>query len=211
MIIQIPFNFDEVKYSKNQITAKEVFIDYNKEFLIYYFKSANVAFERLHKEAFKIFKPSCMDSNLPAVAMNSFIREEILKIYSLNCKKATRRNFKIIMPNGELAYIKKLNSKDRPSNIPTKSNDLRIHQCSTKNVNDGTPNIFLGYKTSRDNSRLLKVFAVCIDGDNEVWKIDLSKLAAENIAFGLLTSINTKAKTRTKLKEGTVKIKRKRK
>jgi hypothetical protein len=204
MTTNLPTLFDLSKCEKRKTPIQESFEEANLVLLSVFHAAVHRAFERVHNEIFTLIKPSAMDRNLPAVAMSSFIREIIIQRFPEYCAKATKSRFKLVTPNGEWAFIKKLDHKKRPQNIETYSNELILNQV-TQDLKDKAGNVFLGYTSKGDNSKVTGVYAVCLEGKKQLWLTDITTLISHKKS--VLARFQTNKK-KTTLKPGTVKLKK---
>lgn len=204
MITNLPNLFGFTKLDKRKTPVQKEFERSNLDFLLKVREIIYESFQDLHTKVFSLFGPSDMDKNMPAVAMISFIRKGIIKYFPDYCRTATRKRFKLVTPNNEYVYVKKLDDNMRPSNIETNANNIILHQLTTDKKDKG-PNIFVGYTTTSDYSTLTGIYAVCIDGDTVVWRTDISDLY--NDQAGAVVTMKPVG-TPPKLKSGVVKVRR---
>lgn len=204
MDTNLPLLFDISKFEKRKTPTQEAFEDANMQLLFIFHAAVYKAHERLHNEVLTLVRPSALDRNMPAVAMSCFIRDVLIQKFPEYCAKATKSRFKLVTPNGEWAFIKKLDSNKRPQNIETHTNELILNQV-TKDAKDKAANVFLGYTAKGDNSKITGVYAVCIEGKKQHWLTDITTLLSKNQTT--VTQFQNHKK-QTKLKEGTVKLKK---
>lgn len=206
MNTNLQLSFDFTKFERRKTKAEKDFKEENLSLLVMFRELVLQSHEQLHKSIFKMFLPTDMDKNMPAVSMNSFIRQGLIRLFPMYCFKATKKRFKLITDSRACLFIKKLNKKLRPNNIDTNANKLIINQ-RTDDSADKDPIIFLGYTTPPDFSVITGIYAVCINGKETAWRIDLADLGN---SAALLTSIKPKG-TGPKLKDGIVKVKKQKK
>ncbi|SMC54449.1 hypothetical protein [Pedobacter africanus] len=200
--------FDLSQFRKKKAPAQEEFESNNLDILLAFRDIVPRCFERLHKEIFGVIEPVSQDKNLPAVVMSGFMRGELIKLFPEACRNATTQRFQLAGTKNEQIFIKKLDERRRPSNIPTVDSVLIYNQRS-KSMADTTPNIFLGYTATDDWSGFTGTYAVCIDGDKTVWESDLSMLCDNRGSLIVKMPVEPVAPKTPKIKEGVVKIKKK--
>ena len=83
--------FDLGKLEKRKTPNAQNFQKDNHELLVTFSLAVEYAFTMLHKKVFTVFKANAMDSNLPAVAVISFIKEYLIEKIPGYCEKATDR------------------------------------------------------------------------------------------------------------------------
>ncbi len=193
MQTNLQFLFDLSKFEKRKTPIQSEFEETNLELLLAFKQIVYDSHSKLHSYIHTLFRPGEMDRNQSAVSMSSFMRQGIL--------------FKLISPNNENIYIKKLDHKKRPSNIQTINNNLIIFQL-TKSSKDVQPNIFLGYTANENYSIITGIYAVCIEGKAVKWITNISLLGGS--AQAQLESI-TPIGGSPKLKDGIVKLKKSKK
>jgi hypothetical protein len=163
--------FDLSKYEKRKSSEQQEFESKNRDLLIFFKSCVPLCLKMVHKKVLSVIEPIDQDKNLRAVVMSGLLKGQFLRKYPHYCHKATKQRFKLFV-NGESIYLKKLDNNFMPSNILTKESFLIFNQLSSSNTDLGT-NIFLGYVVEDDWSKIIGIYAVCIDGDKLLWYSDL--------------------------------------
>jgi hypothetical protein len=196
--------FDLSKFERRITPSQQEFEEKNMELLLAFKGFVPQCFKEMHG-ILSIIEPTAQDKILPAVLMSGLLRGKFIKNYPENCRKATKKRFKLIGGNYEWLYVKKLDRRKRPSNIATKSSLLILNQRSTSKQ-DKSPNVFLGYTVSSDWSEYTGVYAVCIEGSEILWLSDISLLGGSSLTRNIEVTPNNPG---PKLKDGIVKVKTK--
>lgn len=197
-----PTLFDLSAFAKRKPSEQIDFERDNLELLLAFPDIVRRSFDRLNSEIFPIIELRSRDRNLGAVIISGFLRGELITNFPDYCYAATKLRFRLISKKHEWIYVKKLDENRRPMNIPTRNNEIIMNQRSFS-TRDLESNIFLGYTASQDMTYPIDVYALCIDGEKEVWCSNLLDLAVKNIP---IRTISTKKETQ--LKDGTIKIKK---
>lgn len=165
--------FDFSKCEKRKPLGQQQFEDSNRQLLTDFKNFVPQCFERIHKQILPLIEPIDQGNNLQSELMSGFLKGQFIRKYPLLCYKATKQRFRLFVDNTNI-YIKKLDEKKKlPSNIPT-NESLMILNNLTDSATDTDTNIFLGYTTPADKSKITGIYAVCIEGDDVIWCSDLS-------------------------------------
>lgn len=197
--------FGTLIYEKRQTPEEITFQNENIELLLAFPSIVNGCFQYKATDILPKINSSSRDRNLHAVLMSGLLKGKLIEMFPEYCSHATHGRFRLRTSKGEWIYIKKLDDKLRPMNIETEETLNIINQVSHSKTDRGA-NVFLGYTTNKDNSLITGVHVLCIDGAEEVWRIDLDWLVAKQGAIRKQMSAEVKE---TKLKDGIVKLKEK--
>ncbi|HMH22646.1 MAG TPA: hypothetical protein VK563_12760 [Puia sp.] len=169
--------FEMAKPEKRKTPEQKQFEKENLALLLAFKEIVSDSFRMLHDHIFTLIKPGGgMDNKMPSVTLISFIRTYIIQKFPAYCGKATKSRFKLVTPTQNNIYLKKLDFKRRPSNRKSTANDLIMYQLTKSNKDKGG-NVFLGYVTDKVFSRVLGIYAVCLDGKECLWECDILALA----------------------------------
>lgn len=106
------------------------------------------------------------------VAMHGNVLSEFAQRYPEMIKATGRKNHCIMLNGGCECYIKKLSDNLRPSYNFSNTTEAMVRQMALPEQTP-LPIIFLGYKLTKDNSKILGVYAVCLNGNDILWVSDL--------------------------------------
>lgn len=204
MKTNLPFLFDPSKFERLKTPDQKQFETANLNLMLAFEDIVYDAHDQFHNKVLSLFKWGEMDKMLPAVAMISFIRQSFIRDYPSYCREATNQRFRLITDNGEYIYLKKLDDNKKPSNIETQSNNLILYQVTDDSSNK-RPNVFFGYTTTEEYSKITGVYAVCLKGEQLMWVTNISNLRSS--MGGLVATVTTP--TEPVLKPGIVKLKKK--
>lgn len=202
MSTKLMYLFDPAKYARLTVPEQEKFQKENENLMFAMEDAVYDALKSYQKEILPLFRRGGMDNNMPAVSMISFIKQAFITRFPQYCREATKARFRLITDSGEHIYLKKLNRKKRPQNIPTENNNRILYQV-TDHSKTNRPNVFFGYTCTNNYSSITGVYAICIKGEEIVWVTDISSLRQSAI----VTSLDQP--TAPVLKEGVVKLKSK--
>ena len=172
--------FDLSDLEKRKTANQQDFENQNLDLLTAFAGMVNRSFERLNSEILSTVELTSRNKHLKAIAVNGFLMGELIQSFPEYCRAATKVRFNLKTPTGEWIYVKKLfedkNKKRRPKNASTKNNTKIYHQLSDSET-DTCSNVFLGYTALDDMTAATGYYAVCIDGETELWVSDLKTLA----------------------------------
>jgi hypothetical protein len=200
MAANLQQEFEFSNSGKRKTPKQKQFEKTNMSLLLKFKEHVAEAHQKLHRNIFTEFTPAAMDKNLPAVAMVSYLRLFMIRDFPQLCGYATPSRFKLKTVDSNWVYLKKLDERFRPQNIETDENERIIHQVTSDRSDKGA-NIFFGYTEANQYGEITGVFAVCIDGDEEVWRIDIIRLDNDNREEAKLEPIKPKSGG-PKLKDG---------
>lgn len=169
------FLFDMSKYDRRKTLSQIEFEKTNKEVLLAFPAAVDWALKRTHEEMSTI-EPICIHPNLPATHMAGFVSGKMKMLFPDQCPLKATRRFMMITRTSCL-YVKKLDKNLRPSNIETFESTVILNQRSTSS-DDTLTNIFLGWTATEDYSQITGKYAVCIDGNNVLWYLNLTSFGS---------------------------------
>ena len=171
--------FDPSEYDKLKTPVQEDFINTNLAMLCSFPDIVDKSFERLQKEILSTIEVGSRNRNLPSVVVSGFMVGFLKDLYPTFCREKDGRFFLKLQDNTKV-YVNKLSNKFRPMGIDTKNRSKIVNQLTDEESGEEIGNVFLGYTSSEDNINNTGVYAVCIDGDTMLWRLDLRSLEAKN-------------------------------
>jgi hypothetical protein len=173
--------FDPSEYDKLKTPVQDDFLNTNMDLLCSFPGIVDKSFERLQKEVLSTIEVRSRNRNLPAVVVSGFMAGYLKELYPTLCREKDGRFFMRLQDHTKI-YVKKLNAKFRPTwGKDTEINTLIVNQRADSDGEEKIGNVFLGYNSAEDNITAAGVYAVCIDGEEIIWRTDLRALAAGNI------------------------------
>lgn len=133
----------------------------------------NQAFEQTRAEL-KRKHPLSVNRNWFANTLNGNLIKIVADKYPNYIQKTKRGSFRLMMNLKYEGYIKKLTGRKlMPSYNHSKSSIALTHQRGIPKE-DPLPVIFIGYTINKTNDRITGYHAVCIKGDERLWRTDLT-------------------------------------
>lgn len=167
--------FDMKKLVQRPIPEQRAFELEYYEFLTSLPEKINKAFVMTKAEA-KPKHPLSINRNWFANTMNGNLLSLVGKAYPNYLRKTGRGSYCLLMNFRYEGYIKKLMGKKLfPSYNNTKSSTALTNQRALPK-DEPLPVVYIGYTINKTNDRITGYFAVCIKGEERIWRTDLTAI-----------------------------------